>query len=135
MDPRAFRLADRLLYDVDEGRHVMIGDSLALEHLLDEGRIDLRGTGSAGDGVGDRHDAELGPGLDGEELDFEPRCEFGLVAEHRRHLRHGVAGDHAPKLVGGPVGRVGPFKLRTRRTALGPARHRQRSPGRRRGAR
>ena len=48
-------------------------------------------------GVGGGHDAELGPGLGGEDLDLEPGAEPGLVGEEAGHLGQRVARDQ-----GGP---------------------------------
>ena len=89
MHPGAGRAADVLLHHVDEGGDVVVGDLLA---LLDGGGVEA---GPLADrrGVGRRDHAERGPGLDGEELDLEPRGEPGLVGEELGHLGQGVPGD------------------------------------------
>ncbi len=56
--------------------------------------VDLGRRGAHGRGGRRRHLARSGPGLDGQELDLEPRVEAGLVGEERRHLGQGVARDH-----------------------------------------
>ena len=89
MDPGPGRGADALLHHVDEGGDVVVGDPLA---LLDRGRR-RRGPLPHGGGVGGRDDAELGPGLDGQDLDLEPRAVAGLVGEEVGHGSEGVAGD------------------------------------------
>jgi hypothetical protein len=126
MDEGALRLADRLLHDVHEGCDVVVGDGFALEHAGHEVAIDLRCPLPAGGGVGRRDHAEGRPGVDGQQLHFEPESKLGFVTEQRRHLRHGVAGDHALKLVVASVPVVGPITPRTRRTAPAQGRRRHR---------
>ena len=94
VDPRAGGCADGGLHHVDECGHVVIGDPLALVDGAYEGLIDHRGVGAARRCVGDRHDADRGVGLGGEQLDLEVAAEAGRVAEHGGHLGQGVAGDH-----------------------------------------
>ena len=69
--PRALGLADALLHHVDERGDVVLGDELALLDRVDveAGPLAHRDRGVL------RDDAELGPGLDGEDLHLEPRAE------------------------------------------------------------
>ncbi len=91
VDPRAGREANPLLDDVDERRDVVVGDALA---LLDRGGVD-RCPAADRLGVGPRDHAELGPRLDGEELDLEPGGQPRLVGEQLGHLGQGVPTDQA----------------------------------------
>ena len=108
MDPATGRRADALLHDVDERGDVVVGDLLAFVHggdvepgPLAHGRASLGGD-----------DAELGPRLDREHLDLEPRAEPRVVGEQVGDLGRGVAGDHARaggescKRLGGDVATV-----------------------------
>ena len=94
VDPARRGLADRVLHHVDEGRHVVIGHLLALEHLRHERGVDDR---SALAGLGRevvRHDADRCRALHREELDLEPQRESGLIGEQTSDLGKLVAGDH-----------------------------------------
>ena len=73
MDPGPGRGADGLLDHVDEGGDVVVGDPLP---LLDGRRLDP-GPFPHGGGVGGRDDPQLGPGLDGQDLDLQPRAGSG----------------------------------------------------------
>ena len=78
---------DVLLDDVDERRGLVIGDRLAGTDLVEgEG-----GPLPDRHGVLDRDDAQLGPRLAGEDLDFQPGGEPRLVGEEPGDLRQGVA--------------------------------------------
>ena len=75
VDARALRAARSLLDDVDEGGDVVVGDPLPLEHALaDEGAVHLGSPRPAGSRRLLRHDAQIRPGLDGEELDSRARA-------------------------------------------------------------
>jgi hypothetical protein len=87
-------LVDRRLDDVDEGRHVVIGDRFPVEHRLHEPVVDDRGVGAARFGVGGRHDALGDVRLGGEQLDLEPARQLGDVGPHGTHLGGRVARDH-----------------------------------------
>ena len=63
VDPRSRRRTDRLLHDVDERRHVVVGGSLALGHGGDERLVDRRRLRPAGGGVVCGDDPELPPAL------------------------------------------------------------------------
>ena len=104
VDPGARGLADPLLDHVDERGDVVLGDELA---LLDRGDVEAGALAHRGRGVL-RDDAELGPGLGGEDLDLEPGAEARLVGEEVGHLGQGVAGDHVELRGhgGGDVGAV-----------------------------
>ena len=85
--PFGGRAPDVLLDDVDEGRGLVIGDRLAGTDLVEgEG-----GPLPDRDGILDRDDPQLGPGLAGEDLDFQPGGESRLVGEEPGDLRQGVA--------------------------------------------
>ena len=62
VDVRSGRRADALLHHIDERRHVVVRDLLALEHLGDEGLVDRRRLGPACRGILGRHDSERRPG-------------------------------------------------------------------------
>jgi hypothetical protein len=95
MDPLAGVAADRRLHDVDEGRHVVVCDGLAGEHVGHEPIVDRRCAGAARCGVGDGHDAGSGVSLGGEQFDLEPARVLGGVRPDRRHLRCRIPRDHA----------------------------------------
>jgi hypothetical protein len=88
--PRARRLPDALLHDVDERGDVVIGGAFPLVHRLDV----EAGPFANGAGVGLGDHTELRPCFDGEDLDFEPRSETGLVGEEVGDLGERVARDH-----------------------------------------
>ena len=88
--PRPRGLADALLHDVDERGDIVVGDLLALVH---RGHVDPRALAHGSRRVG-RNDAELGPRLDREDLDLEPRAEARLVGEEVGDVGERVAGDH-----------------------------------------
>src|SRR4029077_13429774 len=81
----------RCRHDVDEGGDVVARDALALVHGLDRERCAL----ATRPGVRLRDHAQLGPRLDGEELDLEPVRHPGTVRPHVGDLGHLVARDHS----------------------------------------
>jgi hypothetical protein len=92
---RAELLADR----VHEGRHVVLRPRLDLGHA--RRRRNLRPLADRACVVR-RYRAELGPRIQGGELDLEPARELVLLRPHRGHGGSGVPGDH---LVDRSVGR------------------------------
>ena len=88
MHPGALRLADALLHDVDERGDVVLGDQLA---LVDRGDVEA-GALAHRDRGRLRDDAELGPRLDGEDLDLQPGAEARLVGEEASPSRAGSTG-------------------------------------------
>jgi hypothetical protein len=59
VDPRPGRLTDRGLDDVDERRHIVVGDRFAITDRLDERGVDHRRTNATRFGIVRRHDSEL----------------------------------------------------------------------------
>ncbi len=94
VDPGAGGRADRGLHDIDERRHVVVGDGLAITHGLHERLVDDRRLLTARGCVGGGHDTERGVGLGGEQLDLQVAVEAADIAEDRSHLGERVAGDH-----------------------------------------
>jgi hypothetical protein len=83
VDPLRGGAADRLLHHVDERRRLVIGHRFALTDGFDrEGRA----LPDCGGVFGGNH-SQFGPGLAGEDLDFEPVGEARLVGEKTRDLR------------------------------------------------
>ena len=93
VDPGALGEADRPPHQVDEGGDVVVCHAFTLAHRSDEGRVDHGCAPPDHPGRGGRHDAELGPPLDREQLDLEPEREPRLIAEQRCHLRECVTFD------------------------------------------
>jgi hypothetical protein len=87
------RRPDRLLHDVDEGRHIVVGHPLPLVDPSHEVGIDHRCPLPDRSGILGRHHAEPGPRLGGQHLDLEPRSEPRLVGEQGCHLGKRVAPD------------------------------------------
>jgi len=83
VEPRARRGPDALLHHVDEGGDVVLGGAFPLEDGLD-GEV---GPFPNGHRVGGGNHPQLGPGLGGQDLDFQPGAELRFVGEERRHLR------------------------------------------------
>ena len=81
--------ADPLLDDVDEGRDIVLGGPLP---LLDGGDVEAAALPDRRGCLGRDH-AQLGLGLDGQQLDLEPGGVAGLVGEEIRHGCQGVSGD------------------------------------------
>ena len=75
MDPGALGGADRPPDHVDEGGDVVVCHAFALCDRRDESRVDHGCAPPDDRGRGGRHDADLGPPLDREELDLEPERE------------------------------------------------------------
>ena len=94
MDPRTSGWPDRRLDDVDEGGHVVVGDSFPFGDGGDERLVDHRGARSAGCRLVGRDDPELGLGLGGEQFDLQPPAQPGRIGPHLGHLRERVARDH-----------------------------------------
>ena len=103
VDP-ASRRADLLRHRVDEGGEVVLRLALELGDPLGARRLDpLADLGNRVGGDG----AELGPGLEGGELDVQPARELALLRPDPVHLGSGVARNHRLECrarAGGPPG-------------------------------
>ena len=96
VDPLAGRSADGCLDDVDERRHVVVGDPLAFGHRLDERGRGLRGALADRLGLDLRHDTDGRERLGRQHLDLEPPRQASLVGEQGGHGGTRVAADHPP---------------------------------------
>ena len=90
----ASRLADGLGHHVHEGRHVVIGDLLALADRLGAERGALANRVR----VLPRHHARLCKRVHHRQLHLEPGLELPLLGPHRPHLGTRVAVDHRSRL-------------------------------------
>ena len=93
VEPAAL-LVELRLDGVDEGGQVVAGLALQLGDPLGGGR---NGAGANCPRCLARDDAELGPRVDGGELDLEPGGELPLVRPDLGHGGTGVARDHCSR--------------------------------------
>ena len=114
MEPPLALVAQAFGYGVDERGEVVVQAALDLGHPSG-GRHVRRRPDPGGQRGGDR--AQLGPRVDGGELDVEPELELALVRPDPRHGRSGVARDHRRKcsdVSGGHPLQIGTNSAQTR---------------------
>ncbi len=94
VDPRRRRRPDRCLDHVDEGGDVVVGDGLAVEHLLHERLVGRRRQFATRHRVGCGDEPQRRMTLGREQFHLEPPTEPDRVGPDGVHLRGGIARDH-----------------------------------------